>query len=118
MSEIKIEKKKISDDIISLNAGKTLDNNNAHLMVEAISEAQASGFQFIIIDMSNLEFLSSAGVGSILGTVEESRELGGDIILCNVSPTIMQVLDVLDLSDFLTIKADKTSALEFSGLRS
>jgi len=117
MSDFTIARKKISGEIISLNAGKTLDNNNAHLMVDAITESQASGYNFIIIDMSELEFLSSAGVGSILGTVEESRERGGDIIICNVSPTIMQIFNVLDLSDYLTIKTDRAAAMEFSGLR-
>ena len=117
MTDLIINHKKISGEIMSLDAGKTLDNNNAHLMVDAITDAQAAGFNFIIIDMSDLEFISSAGVGSILGTVEESREKGGDIILCHVSPTIMHILKVLDLADYLTIKTDRAAAMELSGLR-
>ena len=53
--------------------------------------------------MEGLEFLSSAGVGSMLGTVEVSREMGGDIVLCGPSEKIVHILEVLDLCDYLTI---------------
>ncbi len=102
----------LQDHILLIDAGRMLDNNNAHEMVSLISEAQRSGHEFIIIDCSTLEFLSSAGVGAILGTIEASRSHGGDILLVNPSPTILHVLKVLDLVDFLTIKPDRAKALE------
>lgn len=100
----------LNDETLILNPGRVLDNNNAHEMVEAVTSAQAKGFKFIVVDMAELEFLSSAGVGSILGTVETSRDMQGDIILCNVSGTILHVLEVLDLADFLTIKSTMQDA--------
>ncbi len=95
---------------ILITAGQALDNSNAHLMVDAITSAQAGGVKNIIIDMTDLEILSSAGVGAILGTIETSREAGGDIILCHVSDNIRHVLDVLDLTDFLTIADTREQA--------
>jgi len=108
----------LTDETLIVKPGKMLDNNNAHVMVETITSAQAKGYKFIIIDMAGLEFLSSAGVGSILGTVETSREIGGDIILCNVSDTILHVLKVLDLAGFLTIKSTEKEALTLCGIES
>jgi stage II sporulation protein AA (anti-sigma F factor antagonist) len=95
-----------------INPGRMLDNNNAHDMVGTITEAQGSGFNYIILDMAELEFISSAGVGSILGTIEISRESGGDIVLCNVSRTIRHIFKVLDLVDYLNIQDDLTQAKE------
>ncbi len=106
-----ITKRNVSDDIIALSAGKTLDNNNASDMVDAIVRAEQSGFRNVIIDMEGLEFLSSAGVGSILSTVELLRDKGGNIVLCNVPTPVMHVLDVLDLSEYLTIKTTEESAV-------
>ena len=108
----------LKHDTIIVKSGRMLDNNNAHLMVETISSAQAEGYKFIIIDMADLQFLSSAGVGSILGTFETSRKMGGDIILCNVSDTILHVLEVLDLADFFTIKSTEKEALTLCGIES
>lgn len=111
MDEQNITRRALRDDTLVISPGRMLDNYNADMMVEAITSAQGKGYRFIIIDMADLEFLSSAGVGSILGTVETSREMGGDIILCNVSDTILHVLKVLDLADFLTIKSTEKEAL-------
>jgi len=117
MSNQGISQRPLKDDTLVICPGKTLDNNNAHEMVDIITTAQSRGFRFIILDLSALEFLSSAGVGSILGTVETSREAGGDIILCNVRESIIHVLTVLDLADYLTIKSDEAESLTVCGVR-
>ena len=105
----------LKDDTILIYPGKILDNSNAHEMVEALDEIRNKGFAYVIIDMSELEFLSSAGVGSILGNIEVFRENGGDIIICNTSGDISHVLQVLDLTDYLTIKEDQKEAVAFCG---
>ena len=79
-------------------------------MGETISEARRKGHKFVIIDMAELDFLSSAGVGSILGSIEDFRETGGDIILCNAPSTILHVFKVLDLDNYLTIKSTQAEA--------
>jgi anti-anti-sigma factor len=118
MNSYEITKRTLNDECIMIDPGRQLDNNNAHAMVNVISEAQSSGYRFIIVDMSRLEFISSAGVGSILGTLETSRSTGGDIILCNVSSNVLKVLKALDLTDYLTIKENERQATAFCGLSS
>jgi anti-sigma B factor antagonist len=106
MEKSSITRKTVNNEVIIIKPVKTLDNNNAHEMVDIITGIQEEGYKTIIIDMNELEFLSSAGVGSILGTIENSRETGGDIILCNVPESIYHILKVLDLVDYLTISED------------
>ena len=113
MSETIISKHVFNDNVILIDPGRILDNNNVHEMVDMITSAQSNSFKYIIIDMQNLEFISSAGVGSILGTVEVSRESGGDIIICNASPTILHIFEVLDLKDYLTFKNNSEEAKQF-----
>jgi len=100
----------LHDDVFLINPGKTLDNGNAHEMVQSLTNAQAEGFRFVILDMAALEFLSSAGVGSLLGSVDLFREQGGDLILCNVPAPIMHILAVLDLGDFFTVRPNEHEA--------
>jgi anti-sigma B factor antagonist len=108
-----ISQKALEKNTLVINPGKVLDNNNAHEMADAISTAQAEGYKHIILDMRELEFLSSAGVGSILSAVDISRGKGGDIVLCNASEKILHILEVLDLLDYLTIKPNQEVAKEF-----
>jgi anti-anti-sigma factor len=107
-----VSQRKLDDESVVINPGRFLDNSNSHEMTDAMVAAQANGYKYIILDMTDLEFLSSAGVGSILGSVGRLRERGGDIILCNVSDRVMHILSILDLSEYLTIKQDEQSAKE------
>lgn len=103
----------LTDKVLIINPGRILDNNNAHLMAQHLSDAKSKGLKFVIMDMAELEFLSSAGVGSILGSIEDFRGINGDIILCNASSTILHVFKVLDLDNYLTIKLTQEEALSF-----
>ena len=110
--ENQISQQPLNDYTLSITLGKVLDNTNAYEMVQAIQGAQTRGFTHIIVDMANLEFLSSAGVGSILGTIDSFREVGGDIVVCNMSSHILHVFEVLDLTGYLTIAATEAEAAE------
>ena len=99
-----ISKERIDESSVLINPGRALDNSNAHEMSESIEGSLADGYKYIIIDMKDMEFLSSAGVGSILGSIEASREAGGDIVLRNVPQRVLHILEILDLCDYLTIK--------------
>ncbi len=72
-------------------------------MSSLLSQMLKGGIRYAIIDMKELELLSSAEVRSILGVLGGFRDAGGDIVLCNVSDRILHVLEILDLRDFLTI---------------
>lgn len=117
MTASTIMTEQLAEDTIIIDPGKQLDNSNAHILTDAIARAQGSGFKYIIIDMKKLEFISSAGVGSILGSAEVLREMGGDIILCNASENIMYVLSVLDLTEYFTIRSNRIEAEELCGIR-
>jgi len=102
-----------NDYTMSIDAGTRLDNNNAHDLVETLNLVQSNGYRYAIIDMKQLTFISSAGVGSILGSVDMYRSTGGDIILCNIPQEILHILRVLDLTEYLTIKGNAEDAVQF-----
>jgi anti-anti-sigma factor len=112
-----ISRKQVDENIVVIVPEKTLDNNNAHEMSEVIIRAQLEGYKFIILNLSGLDFISSAGVGSILGSVESSRVNGGDIILCHASAKIRRIFEILDLCGFLTIVEDEESAMGLCTVR-
>lgn len=106
-----IPARRVDDRVVIISPERLLDNNNAHEMSEAIIAAQSEGYKYIIVNLSRLEFISSAGVGSILGVVESSRASGGDIILSNAPDKIRHIFEILDLCDYLTIVESEDAAL-------
>jgi anti-anti-sigma factor len=103
MTDNEFDIKNLTDDSRLIRTGEVLDNSNADRFSSLIMDLYSAEVKYVLIDMAELEFLSSAGIGSILGQVGLFRERGGDIILSNVGTKIMHILDVLNLVDYLTI---------------
>ncbi len=49
----------------------------------------------LILDFHNLEYISSAGLGVLMGLIEEVRSQGGDMKLAALPEKIFHVLDLL-----------------------
>ena len=49
----------------------------------------------IVLDMQSLEYISSAGLGVLMGLIEEVRATDGDIKLARLPEKIFHVLDLL-----------------------
>ena len=104
MSESPFEQQALNDNTWVIRATARLDNENAEEMLAALQDAKTGGYKNVRIDCERMEFISSAGVGSLLATVEDFRESGGDILLFHVPQPILHVLKVLDLADYLTVE--------------
>lgn len=108
-----LETTRIDDKTVVIKPGRVLDSSNAEDMSHAIDVAVGSGFRFIVLDMAELEVLSSAGVGSIIGSVDVLRAYGGDIVLCSVRGMVHHIFEILDLCDYLTIEESSEEALSY-----
>ena len=72
-----------------------LDAHTAPKFEQAIQDLVNESQNNIIVSMSDLNYISSAGLGVFMGFIEEIREKGGDIKLCCMSPKVFKVFDLL-----------------------
>lgn len=56
-----------------------------------------------ILDMSNLKFMNSAGVGAFVSCLLKARRKGGDFVLVNIPEFIMSLLGITHLIPVFTI---------------
>jgi anti-sigma B factor antagonist len=115
MSENRFKATAPRDDTRIITTGTSLDNSNAEEFSSLLMNLYSLDVKHIIVEMTSLEFLSSAGIGAIVGTVELFRERGGDIVLSHVSDKIMKILQVLSLSNYVTISASTKDAMAQRG---
>lgn len=91
-----------------------LDARSSPELMRRCQEARAGlpdGRAHLVLNLAEVSFLSSAGVGVLLALAEGSREDGGSLRLAPVSSAARSVLDVLNLQHFLTIDASEDAAL-------
>lgn len=49
---------------------------------------------FLIIDLSGVEFMDSSGLGLILGRVEKATAIGAEVVLIGASKRIMKLISL------------------------
>ncbi|MBW3615614.1 MAG: STAS domain-containing protein [Actinomycetota bacterium] len=57
----------------------------------------------ILIDMSGVPFVDSAGLGALIGGIRRARELGGDVAVCCNRPTLTRLLHTTGFDRIVTV---------------
>lgn len=110
---------KQKDDITFVNIEGILDSYTAYKLSEQIKSLLEQKRIKIILDLKNVEYMSSAGIGAILDHLEVIRKNNGDIGLINVSDKIMKILDVCGLTKMMQIlKNEEEAGKLFAGGKS
>ncbi len=69
-----------------------------------------------ILDFSQVEFISSAVLNKLIVLDRAIRSLGGQLVLCELSPRLRDLLSVTRLDHMLQIVDDQRAALHEFGL--
>ncbi len=84
-----------NEDIRILDLKGELDAHTAAELEAAIQKCQTDSCHRILINGSNLLYISSAGLGVFMAYIEEIRESGGDIKIAALLPKVYNVFDLL-----------------------
>ncbi|MEJ2054495.1 MAG: STAS domain-containing protein [Calditrichaceae bacterium] len=98
------------DSISVLHLSGFLDAHTVPVFEESIQKLIKQEIYNIIVNMENLDYISSAGLGVFMGFIEEIREQGGDIKLSNLSPKVYKVFDLLGFPALFEIFEDESEA--------
>ncbi|MCY4160052.1 MAG: STAS domain-containing protein [Bacteroidetes bacterium] len=72
-----------------------LDAHTAPELESAIKKCRDEGKAKLVVNGSDLEYISSAGLGVFMAFIEEIRALDGDIKICALKSKIFNVFDLL-----------------------
>ncbi len=65
----------------------------------------------IVLNFSNVEFLSSAALGKLITFEKKAKRAGAELILTNISSDIFQVFAITNLDKLFQIKDTEADAL-------
>ena len=94
--------KKINGDAVTLIVSGRLDTQTAPKLENEIEET-ISEIKELVFDMTNLEYVSSAGLRVIL-KAQKIMNTQGSMKLMGVNDSIMEVFDITGFLDILTIE--------------
>lgn len=99
------------DGINILGLSGFLDAHTAPILEEKISNIIKDGKNKILINFSDLDYISSAGLGVFMAFIEELRQSGGDIKMAAMKPKVFTIFDLLGFPLLFDIEKSEQEAL-------
>ncbi|MGB9593258.1 MAG: STAS domain-containing protein [Anaerolineae bacterium] len=89
-----------------------VDSSNAPDLEKALKELMEQGHFRIVVDMSGLNFISSAGLRVLISTAKTCRRWNrGDVYLAALPPHIMETFELAGLTRVFKIFPDAVEAV-------
>ncbi|MBP2681118.1 MAG: anti-sigma factor antagonist, partial [Candidatus Krumholzibacteriota bacterium] len=91
---ITVDRTASSDTAVVKPAG-SINSSTVAKLDASINDLVHEGRATIVLDLSATDFISSSGVGLLVGTVQTLREKNGDLVLMNMTKLVNDIFDVL-----------------------
>ena len=106
---------KHEENITTVAVRGSVDALTAPDLARVIVDQIAEGHVYLVVDLTGVEFMSSAGLRTLLGAVKESRSQGGDLRIASTNPGIDKVLKMSgfnNIAKVFTSNADAVASFE------
>ena len=110
---IKIEEEKDSNSRIILRVGGRLDTISAPILERKLDELEGRGFNRILLDFGNVEYLSSAGIRLMLSSSKKLNSKGGGLMFCSINDLVMEIIKMAGFEKILLIYPNESDALNY-----
>ena len=87
--------------ILKLN-GSLLADIQSRDVLEGVNNIIQEGKINFIVDLSELKFINSSGLGMLLTCLTKARKAGGDLILANIPEQVSNLLVITKLTSVFT----------------
>ena len=112
MPEFNILQRQLQDGIVQLTVRGFLDAHTFEQLEKSINDLFDNNTFRLVVDLSGLDYISSAGAGVFIGAIGTAQDNDGDIVLVKPSPNVKEVFDLLGLSQIFTFKDTSEEALK------
>ena len=99
--QVSVEKTGPQSDISIIRVGGYIDTTTSSELERALDSLLKAGVYQVIIDLGNVDYISSAGWGIFISEIKGIRERGGDLKLARMIPDVYEVFELLEFNYIL-----------------
>jgi len=107
--ELKIRK---SSDIYIVDVDGELDLYNSYKLKELIMKMLEKKIQKIIINLENVEYIDSSGIGALIYICSTIKKLGLKLYITNIRGSVKKVIELTKLMGYFPITSTITEAVK------
>jgi stage II sporulation protein AA (anti-sigma F factor antagonist) len=107
----------VKRDVLIIRLSGELDHHTAEELREKVTDTlEREAIRHIVLNLERLTFMDSSGLGVILGRYKQIKNLGGEMIVCAVSPTVKRLFDMSGLFKIIRLENNEQFALKTLGV--
>ncbi len=109
---LQIETREVGHVTILDISGRIVLGDEIHDLREAVRDLVKQDKKKIILNLANVDYIDSSGVGELVGCFTTLRNAGGELKLLNLTQKVHDVLQVTKLYTVFDIRDDEFTAVK------
>jgi len=110
MSELQVESREL-EGVTLLYPKGFVNAHTVRLFEGEIQKALDEQRYRLVVNCSGLTYIASAGLGALMGVIEEVRHHGGDIRLADLNETVRNIFEILGFNHLYRIFPSEVEAI-------
>jgi len=105
------------NDVLCIRLSGELDHHTAdELREKATAIIEKNEIRHIVLNLEQLTFMDSSGLGVILGRYKQIKQVHGEMVVCAISPSIQRLFDMSGLFKIIKLEPTEEFALQRLGV--
>jgi len=97
--------------VLDLSGRITLGEGSVTLR-DAVHDALAKGSKRILLNLGNISYIDSSGIGELVSAYTTVKNQGGELKLLNLTKKVHDLLQITKLYTVFDVRDDETSAVK------
>lgn len=103
LGDFRMSETKRHGSLVIVHLAGRLDGRAAQQVQRRCDEMRHQGIRHLALELGQVTFLASSGLGVFLAETEEFKEAGGSLHLVSISSVVSSVVNLLNVGRFLSI---------------
>ena len=104
----------VTEDIVYVRLqGDLIGSPDSQQLVELVNNSISDTKLLCAVDLSQVRFINSSGIGVLVSLLTKFRNRGGEMVLINPSDQIRKLLIITKLNNIFTVKETDQAAADF-----
>ncbi|MEI3604684.1 anti-sigma F factor antagonist [Pseudogracilibacillus sp. SE30717A] len=110
---------KVIENVLVVRLSGELDHHEAVILRETWQrKLREERVQHVILNLEEMTFMDSSGIGVLLGRYKEIIHMGGELVVCSLNPAIRRIFEMSGLFKIIRLAENEQFALDSLGVAS
>lgn len=113
VSKLKVETRKCGSKAVVISAQGVLDAHTSPQLEKKISNIFNKGIFWVVIDLGGVKYISSAGAGVLISSMQEAEDNGGKFLFVKPSTSVKELFELLGLTNIFQSFDNQSDAIAY-----